>query len=226
MNKLLIAILLISAISVNAHVRDSSALYELKTKQGTFDGIRELSTDDDTRTFSFKDTSAIIKAEFYSEFIDNKGVIQSISYDADFRFLLIRRNSNFKFDNEKSVLNSTGEYDWETKLPNKLVYDPLNAQLEMRYRLQKQETEFDLLLPEIKNGEIKSYKYKVIGEENYNLNGLDYECIVVQRIREEDNRVTIYIMAKELDFLIMQVTNQDPDDGEMTLTIKEILSFG
>ena len=52
-----------------------------------------------------------------------------------------------------------------------------------------------------------------------------YDCLIIKRIRPEEDRITTYVVAIELDFLMMQITDDDPD-GKIKLSIKELLSFG
>ena len=130
-------------------IPDFSARYIFETDQFDFEGIRQLKTFADKRVFSFEDRARLIKAEFYSEFID-ADEIKSLSYDANFRFTFFRRFTNFDFDWETKKLTSTGQYDWQATLMEAPVYDPLNVQVELRKRLMLGETEFSLQLPEIK----------------------------------------------------------------------------
>ena len=105
------------------------------------------------------------------------------------------------------------------------VYDPLNVQVELRKRLMLGETEFSLVLPEIKTGELVENTYAIKGETIFTLEGKDYPCVILERVRTQDNRITTYTMAKDLNYLIFKVTDNDPD-GDIALTIKQLLSFG
>ena len=154
-------------------IPDFSARYIFETDQFDFEGIRQLKTFADKRVFSFEDRARLIKAEFYSEFID-ADEIKSLSYDANFRFTFFRRFTNFDFDWETKKLTSTGQYDWQATLMEAPVYDPLNVQVELRKRLMLGETEFSLQLPEIKTGELVENTYAIKGETIFTLEGKEY----------------------------------------------------
>ena len=205
-------------------VPDFRARYLFETEQFDFEGIRQLETFADRRVFSFEDRARLIKAEFYSEFID-ADEIKSISYDANFRFTFFRRYTNFDFDWDSKILTSKGQYDWHATLMEVPVYDPLNVQVELRKRLMLGETEFKLMLPEIKTGKLIDNTYTIKGETIFTLDGKDYPCVILERVRTQDNRITTYTMAKDLNYLIFKVTDNDPD-GDISLTIKQLLSFG
>ena len=205
-------------------IPDFSARYIFETDQFDFEGIRQLKTFADKRVFSFEDRARLIKAEFYSEFID-ADEIKSLSYDANFRFTFFRRFTNFDFDWETKKLTSTGQYDWQATLMEAPVYDPLNVQVELRKRLMLGETEFSLQLPEIKTGELVENTYAIKGETIFTLEGKEYPCVILERVRSQDNRITTYTMAKDLNYLIFKITDNDPD-GDIALTIKQLLSFG
>ena len=205
-------------------IPDFSARYLFETEQFDFEGIRQLETFADKRVFSFEDRARLIKAEFYSEFID-ADEIKSLSYDANFRFTFFRRFTSFDFDWNSKILTSTGQYDWQATLMEAPVYDPLNVQVELRKRLMLGETEFTLMLPEIKTGQLIDNTYAIKGETIFTLDGKDYPCVILERVRTQDNRITTYTMAKDLKYLIFKITDNDPD-GDISLTIKQILSFG
>ena len=60
-------------------IPDFSARYIFETDQFDFEGIRQLKTFADKRVFSFEDRARLIKAEFYSEFIEQMKSNQSLT---------------------------------------------------------------------------------------------------------------------------------------------------
>ena len=97
--------------------------------------------------------------------------------------------------------------------------------MRIRQLLKQGKKEFQLLLPELKNGEIRPNNYEVFDQTTYELIWKVYDCLIIKRIRPEEDRITTYVVAIELDFLMMQITDDDPD-GKIKLSIKELLSFG
>ena len=77
----------------------------------------------------------------------------------NFRFTFFRRFTSFDFDWNSKILTSTGQYDWQATLMEAPVYDPLNVQVELRKRLMLGDTEFTLMLPEIKTGQLIDNTY-------------------------------------------------------------------
>ena len=225
-NKYLASFLIFYSVlcSANSEIPDFKARYLFESERFDFQGVRELKTVDDQRIFSFDDDSSLIKAEFKSKFIDGTS-IKSLSYDANFRFTFFRRFSSLIFDWDSLILSSKGQNEWEASLNDEVVYDPLNVQVRIRQLLKQGKKEFQLLLPELKNGEIRPNNYEVIDQTTYELNGKVYDCLIIKRIRPEEDRITTYVVAIELDFLMMQITDDDPD-GKIKLSIKELLSFG
>ena len=54
------------------------------------------------------------------------------------------------------------------------------------------------------------------------VNGKPYICKVVERIRLQENRITRYFIAPELDYLIIRVEDID-EDGDTLLELKKLL---
>jgi len=53
----------------------------------------------------------------------------------------------------------------------------------------------------------------------------NYNCVLLKRYRESDNRITTYYLIPELDYLFYRVVDESPE-GYQKLEIKELLSFG
>ena len=103
--------------------------------------------------------------------------------------------------------------------------DPLNAQIQIRLNLINKMSEFYINLIEIKTGEIKKNFYTLDGEDTCRLNGKNYNCVLLKRYRESDDRTTTYYLIPELDYLFYRVVDESPE-GYQKLEIKELLSFG
>jgi nitrogen fixation protein len=48
-----------------------------------------------------------------------------------------------------------------------------------------------------------------------------YPCIIVERIRLQDDRTTRYFLAPDLDYLIIKVEDED-QDGDTMLELKKL----
>ena len=57
------------------------------------------------------------------------------------------------------------------------------------------------------------------------VNNEQYNCLVLERYRNESNRTVKYYLAEELDFMFVKIIDKNPDRTN-TLELLEILSFG
>ena len=138
--------------------------------------------------------------------------------------LIINRKQKLVFDEN---ITSSGDHDWvinKDSVSNKIL-DPLTAQLALSAKIAQGNQEVTLFLPNLKNGEIESNEFKLVQAESLVIDGIEYECAVVQRIRENDNRITKYWLAKSLDYLLVKTIDVD-DNGTVEMTMRKLLSFG
>jgi hypothetical protein len=103
--------------------------------------------------------------------------------------------------------------------------DPLNAQIQIRLNLSQGFKEFSIKLLEIKNGGIEDNFYKIIRSESCSLGNSSYECIVLKRFREKENRETLYYLIPDLDYMFFKIIDNGPDRNQK-LELLEILSLG
>ena len=80
---------------------------------------------------------------------------------------------------------------------------------------------FSLMLPDLKSGAIEKNNYKIVENGKFEVEGINYQCIVVERIRLQDDRTTRYFLAPELDYLIIKVEDED-QDGDTSLELKKL----
>jgi hypothetical protein len=104
---------------------------------------------------------------------------------------------------------------------NENVFDPLNVQIQIRKNVIAGLMEFSLMLPDLKTGAIEANNYKVIGNGSFEVEGKNYSCIIVERIRLQDDRTTRYFLAPDLDYLIIKVEDED-GDGDTKLELKKL----
>jgi hypothetical protein len=97
--------------------------------------------------------------------------------------------------------------------------------LALASKIAQGKQEVTLFLPNLKNGEIESNEFMLVQAESLVIDGIEYECAVVQRIRENENRVTKYWFAKSLDYSLVKTVDVD-DNGTVEMTMTKLLSFG
>ena len=84
---------------------------------------------------------------------------------------------------------------------------------------------FEIALQDIRDGDIEINTYKFSRNDNYVFDNATYDSIVIERVREQDSRVTEYYLVPELGFLIVEVIDKKEASTER-LKLQKILSLG
>ena len=84
---------------------------------------------------------------------------------------------------------------------------------------------FEILLQDIRNGQIENNIYKFSRKDQYKFKDKLYDSIVIERVRDQDSRVTEYHLVPSLGYLILEVIDRK-EDGIERLTLQKILSLG
>ena len=208
-----------------AEVTPFKAEFLFKGPVLTLTTVREMSVDNNLGRFTFSGKNAIGNLKISSTFSINNDELESLDYEFRARAaLIINRKQQLVFGEN---ITSTGDHDWvisKESISNKIL-DPLTAQLALASKIAQGKQEVTLFLPNLKNGEIESNEFMLVQAESLVIDGIEYECAVVQRIRENENRVTKYWFAKSLDYLLVKTVDVD-DNGTVEMTMTKLLSFG
>ena len=78
---------------------------------------------------------------------------------------------------------------------------------------------------EMDSGEIQENLFELDGEEICTLQGKSYDCVILKRYRESDDRITTYYLIPELAYMFYRVIDESPEEYQK-LELKELLSFG
>ncbi len=222
--RLLLFISLMS-LCAQAEVTPFKAEFLFKGPVLTLTTVREMSVDNNLGRFTFSGKNAIGNLKISSTFSINNDELESLDYEFRARAaLIINRKQQLVFDEN---ITSTGDHDWvisKDSISNKIL-DPLTAQLALASKIAQGKQEVTLFLPNLKNGEIESNEFMLVQAESLVIDGIEYECAVVQRIRENENRVTKYWFAKSLDYSLVKTVDVD-DNGTVEMTMTKLLSFG
>ena len=84
---------------------------------------------------------------------------------------------------------------------------------------------FKIALQDISNGAIEINEYRFNRMDIYKFDEKEYGSVVIQRVREQDSRVTEYHLVPDLGFLIMEVLDKG-SGATQTLKLQKILSLG
>ena len=222
--RLLLFISLMS-LCAQAKVTPFKAEFLFKGPVLTLTTVREMSVDNNLGRFTFSGKNAIGNLKISSTFSINNDGLESLDYEFRARAaLIINRKQKLVFDEN---IASSGDHDWvisKDSISNKIL-DPLTAQLALASKIAQGKQEVTLFLPNLKNGEIESNEFMLVQAESLVIDGIEYECAVVQRIRENENRVTKYWFAKSLDYSLVKTVDVD-DNGTVEMTMTKLLSFG
>ena len=222
---LAIIFVLISCDLDAQEIPDYKGEYVFTNSRVSMQGIRELIThnDEGKRTIQFNAKFPLGRIEIISDFSEIDNRITSRKYYVDAKWTLISDKRTLNFDQASGTLTSKGKFKWNQALiENENVFDPLNVQIQIRKNVIAGLREFSLMLPDLKTGAIEANNYKVVNNNgNFEVDGTSYPCIIVERIRLQDDRTTRYFLAPDLDYLIIKVEDQD-QDGDTMLELKKL----
>ena len=215
---------LISTDLAAQEIPDYKGEYVFTNSRVSMQGIRELITHEETgkRTIQFNAKFPLGKIKIISDFSEKNNLISSTQYYVDAKVLIRSDKRTLSYDQSSGTLTSKGKFEWsQTLLKNENVFDPLNVQIQIRKNVIAGLQEFSLLLPDLKTGAIEANNYKLVDNGSFEVDGTIYPCIIVERIRLQDDRTTRYFLAPDLDYLIIKVEDED-QDGDTMLELKKL----
>ena len=221
---LVIFFILISVDLAAQEIPDYKGEYVFINSRGSMEGIRELITHEEEgkKTIQFNAKFPLGRIRIISDFLDQNNQITSSKYSVDVKWTLISDKRTLDFDQTSGIVTSKGKFNWtQDLLESENIFDPLNVQIQIRKNVIKGLNKFSLMLPDLKTGTIEANNYQVIGDGSFEVEGINYSCIIVERIRLQDNRTTRYFLAPDLDHLIIKVEDED-QDGDTMLELKKL----
>ena len=221
------SVLLALIITLNVSgqiVPDYRAIYDFTNSDVSMEGVRELKTlKDGKRSLSFNAKFPLGKINIGSDFHESEDFISTNQYTVSAKWTIVKQERVLKFDRAEKTISASGKFEWVKDLPDNLeIFDPLNAQIQIRKKVMQGAQTFSLLLPEIKTGEIESNQYRLNPDADCLVGEKIYQCKVVQRERPQENRTTTYFLSPELGYLIVKIEDQD-SKGDTLLELKSIL---
>ena len=202
------------------------ARYSYESDEINIEGIRKFSKDHNSFNLSFKAKNLLASMGFESIFLIENSQIISKNYVIKVRPKFVNRDQEITFNYVDKIISSYGRDAWEKPLDQaKKSADPMNAQIQIRLNLLMGMQEFTIKLLEIKNGGIEDNFYKVIKNEPCSLGENSYECVILKRFREKENRETLYYLIPDLDYMFLKIIDSGPERNQK-LELLEILSLG
>ena len=202
------------------------ARYSYESDEINIEGIRKFSKDPNSFNLSFKAKNLLASMGFESIFLIENSQIISKNYVIKVRPKFVNRDQEITFNYVDKIISSYGMDAWEKPLDQaKKSADHMNAQIQIRLNLLMGMQEFTIKLLEIKNGGIEDNFYKVIKNEPCSLGENSYECVILKRFREKENRETLYYLIPDLDYMFLKIIDSGPERNQK-LELLEILSLG
>ena len=227
MKKLNLLIILAYSLNINSiELPEYEAKYRFESDEITINGIREFKKNSDSYEIRFEASNLFASMYFSSKFIFEDSKLTPNSYDIKIKPKFLKRDQYIYFDQVGNKITSSGSNIWsvDTEI-NNLIMDPLNVQIMIRALIKANKEEFSLNIIDMQKGGYKKYKFQKLGREKCLYNNEELNCIVLERMREESNRVVIYYLMEEYEYMFLKIIDSSPE-RKNTLSLVEILSFG
>ena len=209
-------------------IPEYKAKYKFERDDFSITGIRELKkSNNDDFIFKFNaNTLLIVSMNFESIFEIKDSKIISKNYEVKIRPKSVDRDQKISYDYDNFKINSSGRNSWVASLDQTaFLTDPLNAQIQIRLNLISGMKKFYINLIEMETGEIQENLYELDGDAICTLQDKNFDCVILKRYRESDDRITTYYLIPELAYMFYKVIDESPEEYQK-LELKELLSFG
>ncbi|NCX42557.1 MAG: hypothetical protein EBX14_05075 [Proteobacteria bacterium] len=222
-------LLIIFTVNLSSSViPEYKAKYKFERDDFSITGIRELKkSNNDDFIFKFNaNTLLIVSMNFESIFEIKDTKIISKNYEVKIRPKSVDRDQKISYDYDNFKINSSGRNSWVAPLDQTaFLTDPLNAQIQIRLNLISGMKRFYINVIEMETGESQENLYELDGEAICTLQDKNYDCVILKRFRESDDRITTYYLIPELAYMFYKVIDESPEEYQK-LELKELLSFG
>ncbi|HEX7762594.1 MAG TPA: DUF3108 domain-containing protein [Cellvibrio sp.] len=169
-------------------------------------------TDDGNYNLLFKADSMIGSITERSLMQWNKAqqTISPLEYTYARRGLGKNRDAQLTFDwKTKTVTNNVQKTSWEMDIAQK-VQDKLSYQLQMQQDLLNGHKDFEYQIAD--GGHLKKYKFTTVGEEMLDTPLGKVKTVKIKRSREDNDRVTYAWLAKDWNYLLVRLQQEEKGD--------------
>jgi hypothetical protein len=142
------------------------------------------------------------------------GKIVSQEYSYEKKILVNKSNLTTLFDWVKKRANTAGNKTGSVILKGG-EFDNLNYQLALRCDLIAGKTEF--IYPVVDRNEIDNLEFKIMGEEMLDTKLGKVNTVIVKRVRNNNNRITTLWFAKDKDYVMVKLLQEERKDTEAYL---------
>jgi hypothetical protein len=155
---------------------------------------------------------SIMEKSFFS--VSPAGKIVSQEYSYQRKILINKSDMTTLFDWTKKHATTRGNKTGDVALKGG-EFDNLNYQLALRCDLIAGKTEF--FYPVVDHDEVDDLQFKIIGEEVLETKLGKLNTVVVKRVRNNNNRTTTLWFAKDMNYLIVKLLQEERKDAEAYL---------
>ena len=218
---------LIFAINVSSNdIPFYSAKYKFESDEIKITGVREFKKNNDAYEMTFNASNLIASMNFSSEFQISNDKVYSNKYNIKIKPKFLNRDQSINFDYANNIIESSGEKKWKESIDlNKIILDPLNAQIMIRTFVKKGTKKFSLNIIDMQQGGSKKYFFKVKSVEDCIFNESTLSCHIVERVRDGSRRKVQYYLAEELEYMFIKILDKSPE-ATNKLELQEVLSLG
>ena len=218
---------LIFAINVSSNdIPFYSAKYKFESDEIKITGVREFKKNNDAYEMTFNASNLIASMNFSSEFQISNDKVYSKKYNIKIKPKFLNRDQSINFDYTNNIIESSGEKKWKESFDlNKIILDPLNAQIMIRAFVRKGTKKFSLNIIDMQQGGSKKYFFKVKSVQDCMFNDSILTCHVVERVRDGSRIKVQYYLAEELEYMFIKILDKSPE-ATNKLELQEVLSLG
>lgn len=136
-----------------------------------------------------------------------KQTIKPLHYVYKRRGLGKDRDADLTFDwNKKTVINKVQQTNWQMDIAQR-VQDKLSYQIQLQQDLINGQTNFSYQIAD--GGHLKEYKFITLGEEVLETPLGKVNTVKVKRSRDNDKRVTYAWLAKDWNYLLVRLQQEE-----------------
>ncbi|MCP3675066.1 MAG: DUF3108 domain-containing protein [Gammaproteobacteria bacterium] len=143
-----------------------------------------------------------------------------IQYDYHRKITAAGKKYRVSFDasqHTSTYSEKNGKKSKTIEAPNR-VYDALNYQLQIRLDLQKFGSKYPLSEYIVSNrGRLKTYRFQYVKDEVLKTELGNLDTIVIERVRDKNNKITKMWMAKDWDYVLVKILHEADSKNELNL---------
>lgn len=180
----------------------------------------------DRYRFDFDVTSRVADRTESVEFQwdDDRCRLAPIRYESHLEGMLIPdRHAEFVLNKEDRKFE--GSYrgdDFSVRALSHYV-DPLGLQIQVRQDLKDGKVELEYHM--VHRGRVLIDRYRVVGKETIEVAGKEYDTIKIAKVRPStSDRETFLWMAPELDYALVRLLHQEPDNDHYEVVLSDYQS--